>query len=71
METTSPDPTPLARKLRTLAFGALATVALSLPAVSTAAAVAGHDAARGIPVRISPDSHRLALSVVSHSIRLT
>jgi hypothetical protein len=62
------------KKVRTLAIGALATAALSIPAVS-AVTVVTHDAARSVPakspVRFSPDSHRLALSVHPDSLRLT
>jgi hypothetical protein len=56
------------KKIRTLAIGALATAALSIPAMSAVSIVA-HDAGRA-PVA-KPASHRLALSVVSHSLRLT
>ena len=71
-ETTCPG-RPFAQKIRTLAIGALATAALSIPVASSVSMVAGHDAAKA-PVKqqpVKPDSHRLALSVVSHSVRLT
>ena len=71
-ETTCPG-RPFAKKIRTLAFGALATAALSLPAASSLSIVASHEAGRA-PVKQQPvksDSHRLALSIVSHSVRLT
>jgi hypothetical protein len=79
IETTSPGRSPFATKARTLAFGVLATAALSLPALS--AGVVAHEAGR-TPTRfqptpispispISPDSHRLALSVSPLSLRLT
>jgi hypothetical protein len=70
-ETTNPGRTSLGSKVRMLAIGAVATAALSLPAVS-AVAVVSHDAARDPrrpPVKI--DSQRLALSVRPASIRLT
>jgi hypothetical protein len=58
----------IARKLRTLAIGALATTALSIPALS-AVTLSGHDAGRW--VRVSPDSHRLASAPKPASLRLT
>jgi hypothetical protein len=70
-ETTRPVRSNVGTKVRTLAFGALATAALSIPAVSTMAVVS-HDASRAPkqpPVKI--DSHRLALSVKPASLRLT
>lgn len=73
IETTTSGRSPFATKVRTLAFGALATAALSLPALS--AGVVSHEAGRAPvrpqPVHISPDSHRLALSVKPDSLRLT
>jgi hypothetical protein len=61
----------ISKKVRTLAIGALATAALSIPAVSAVTVVAAHDA-KGAPVRVfSPASHRLALTITSHSVRLT
>jgi hypothetical protein len=82
METTSPGRT-VGSKVRTLAIGALATAALSIPAVS-ALTVVSHTAfgkpqpivkpqpiSRFQPPVISPDSHRLALSVRPNSVRLT
>jgi hypothetical protein len=72
-ETTCPG-RPFAKKIRTLAVGALATAALSLPAVSATTAIAGHDAFGKAPAKqqpVKPDSHRLALSIISHSVRLT
>jgi hypothetical protein len=66
-ETTSPGRTTFGRKIRTIAIGALAIGALSAPALS--ATLAAHEAFRAPIAR--PDSHRLALSVVSHSVRLT
>ena len=59
---------PLGKKIRTLAIGALATAALSAPAVS-AVSVVGHDAGKA-PV-VKPASHRLAFSVTPNSMRLT
>jgi hypothetical protein len=59
----------VARKIRILAIGALATTALCLPALS-AVTIAGHDAGRS--VRVSPASHRLAASTPKpDSLRLT
>jgi hypothetical protein len=71
MESTSPD-RPLKAKIRTAALGVLATAALSLPAVSTLA-VTTHDAGRA-PAKfgtVSPDSHRIAISLKPASVRLT
>jgi hypothetical protein len=73
METTSPSH-PFSRKVRTLAVGALATAALAVPAVSALGVVsheAGRAPARVQPIRISPDSHRLALTERPASLRLT
>lgn len=70
MESATPSRSPIGRKVRTLALGVLATTALALPAVS-AVSVVGHDAARFKPVRLLPDSHRLALSAKPASVRLT
>jgi hypothetical protein len=70
-ETTNPGRTSLGSRARMLAIGAVATAALSIPAVS-AMAVVSHDASRGPkqpPVQI--DSHRLALTVRPASLRLT
>jgi hypothetical protein len=72
-ETTCPS-RPFSRKVRTLAIGALATIAVSLPAVSALGMVtheAGRAPVRQQPVRISPDSHRLALTAKPASLRLT
>jgi hypothetical protein len=75
IETTNPG-RPFGKKIRTLAVGALATAALSIPAVSAVSVIAGHEAFRA-PVRqqpvrgFSPDSQRLALTITSHSVRLT
>ena len=64
----------LTKKVRTLAIGALATASLALPAVSALGLVT-HDASRvpekQKPVTVSPDSHRLALTVHVNSVRLT
>ena len=67
---TTDSPRPgVGKKARTLAIGALATVALSLPAVS-AVSIAGHDAGRGRIVM--PFSHRLATGDLKPaSLRLT
>jgi hypothetical protein len=59
---------PLAKRIRTVSIGALATVALSAPALS-AVSVVGHDAGRA-PV-VKPASHRIAISVNPNSMRLT
>ncbi len=67
IETASPGPNAFATKIRTLAFGALATAALSIPAVS-AVAVSGHDAGKTI---VKPSSHRLAVTFKPASVRLT
>ena len=59
-------------KARTLAFGALATAALALPAIS-ALSVAGHDASKS-PAKsptVGQSSHRLALGFAPNSLRLT
>jgi hypothetical protein len=56
-------------KIRSVAFGAVATAALSIPAVS-ALSVTAHDAGRK-PVFVTPSSHRLALTVHPNSVRLT
>ena len=73
IETTSPGRSPVATKVRTLAFGILATAALSLPALSTG--VVAHEAGRAPtksqPHPVAPASHRLALSVNPLSLRLT
>jgi len=68
METTSPVRTGVSTKARTLAIGALATMALSIPAVSAVSFVS-HDAWRAPVIR--PASHRLALGHVPESLRLT
>ena len=69
-EATSPR-IGFSKKIRTLAIGALATAALSVPALSAVSVVA-HDAGRApAPPVAKPASHRLALSIVSHSLRLT
>lgn len=82
METTSPGRT-IGSKVRTLAIGALATAALSIPAVSALSVASQHafgkpqpivrpqPISRFHPVVISPDSHRLALSLKPASVRLT
>ena len=80
METTSPGRTT-GGKIRTLAIGALATAALSIPALSAVGVVAHSASGRSEPaVRsgrvsqdpvISPDSHRLALTMKPASVRLT
>jgi hypothetical protein len=63
------------QKFRNLELGVLAVATLSLPALSTlavSATAAPRLPARGGPVRISPDSHRLALAVAQpNSLRLT
>jgi hypothetical protein len=59
---------PLGKKVRTVAIGALATAALSLPA-ATAVSVVAHDAGKA-PV-VKPASHRLAMSFSPASLRLT
>jgi len=74
MTCTTPGRT-IGHKVRTLAIGALATVALAVPALS-AVSVVGHEAwGRSPEFRqgpgISPDSHRLALSLKPASVRLT
>ena len=72
-DTTGPG-RPFATKIRTLAIGALTTVALSVPAVSATTAIAGHDAFGRAPQKqqpVSSDSHRLALGITRASIRLT
>ncbi len=68
MATTGSPRTGFSKKIRTLAIGALATAALSVPAVTTAS-IAGHDAWKA-PI-IKPASHRLALSFTPLSLRLT
>jgi hypothetical protein len=75
METTTPNRT-IGRKVRNLAIGALAAAALSVPAVTAVSVV--HQAIQpsfghSQPSRggISPDSHRLALSIQPNSLRLT
>jgi hypothetical protein len=73
MTSTTAPGTPGVPKLRHLGLGLLAVATLSLPALSTlgaTATAAPRLPSRGGPVRISPDSHRLALAV-SHSLRLT
>jgi hypothetical protein len=82
METTSPGRT-IGGKVRTLAIGALATAALSIPAVSALSAVSPHAFGKPAPIVkqqpisrfqppvISPDSHRLAISLKPNSVRLT
>jgi hypothetical protein len=72
-ETTCPS-RPFSHKVRRLAVGALATASLAIPAVSALGVVshqAGRDQMRQQPVKISPDSHRLALTVRPDSLRLT
>lgn len=81
METTTPRST-IGRKVRTLAIGAMVTAGLAVPAV-TAVSVVSHEAGKApvfqpAPIRgpvkspvVSPDSHRLALSVKPNSVRLT
>ena len=59
---------PLGQKVRTVAIGALATAAMSLPA-ATAVSVVAHDAGKA-PV-VKPASHRLAFSITPNSMRLT
>ena len=71
IDSTETTRTNVGLKIRTLAIGALAAAALSIPAVSTMAVVS-HDASRAPkrpPVKI--DSQRLALSVKPASLRLT
>ena len=58
---------PVGKKIRTIAIGALATATLSIPALS-ALSVTAHDAGKKT---VSPSSHRLALSVRPASVRLT
>ena len=59
---------PFGKKVRTLAIGALATAALSIPAVSTLT-VTSHQAGRGY---VKPSSHRLAVGIIRPlSLRLT
>ena len=82
METTSPGRT-IGSKVRTLAIGTLATAALSIPAVSALSVVSHNAFGKPEPIVkpqpiskfrspvISPDSHRLALSVRPASVRLT
>ncbi|HEY5251184.1 MAG TPA: hypothetical protein VIJ09_05970 [Acidimicrobiales bacterium] len=88
METTSPGRT-IGSKVRTLAIGALATAALSIPAVSALSVASQHAFGKPQPIVrpqptsrfqpisrfqppvISPDSHRLALSLKPASVRLT
>ncbi len=69
MEMTSSNRVAFSTKIRTLAIGALATAALSFPAVSAVSSVA-HDAGRH-QVTVSPSSHRLALTLRANSVRLT
>jgi hypothetical protein len=82
LETTTPGST-IGRKVRSLAIGAMVTAGLAVPAV-TAVSVVSHEAGRapvyqpapfrGGPVKspvISPDSHRLALTLKPNSVRLT
>jgi hypothetical protein len=69
-ETTSSNRVAFSKKVRTLAIGALATAALSVSAVSAVGSVS-HDAGRQQPVRVSPASHRLALTLHVNSVRLT
>jgi hypothetical protein len=81
METTTPGST-IGRKVRTLAIGAMVTAGLAVPAVS-AVSVVSHEAGKAPvfqpapqrgpqkPPTISPDSHRLALSIKPNSVRLT
>jgi hypothetical protein len=72
METASQSHASVGTKIRTLVIGALTMTALSIPAV-TAVGVSAHDAARfrPEPIRISPDSHRLAITLKPASLRLT
>jgi hypothetical protein len=58
---------PLGKRIRTVAVGALATAALSIPVLS-ALGVSAHDAGKST---VSHASHRLALSFNPASIRLT
>ncbi|MGH9018605.1 MAG: hypothetical protein ACRDY1_12720 [Acidimicrobiales bacterium] len=68
METTSPD-RPRIGKLRALAIGVLATATLAIPA-GMSLGVVGHDASSRLG-RVSPHSHRIALTVRPASMRLT
>jgi len=72
METASRSHATFGTKVRTFVIGALAMTALSLPAVSAVGIVA-HDAAKAkpAPVKASPASHRLALTIKPASLRLT
>jgi len=75
LETPRPG-SPFSQKIRTLAVGALATAALTIPAFSAVSVVA-HEASKAptkAPVKapvVSPSSHRLALSITRDSVRLT
>jgi hypothetical protein len=64
----------VAKKVRTLAIGALATASLAIPAVSALGLVT-HDAfkvpEKQKPVTVTPSSHRLALTLHANSVRLT
>jgi hypothetical protein len=74
METTCPGRVPFGKKSRKLAIGVLAAATLSIPvasAVTVTAAAFNRPGPVPIPVRISPDSHRLALSQHPDSLRLT
>jgi hypothetical protein len=71
METATQSRAPFGKKVRTLAIGVLATTALSIPAVSAVSVVAHSAMDRRAPVRILPDSHRLALTAKPASLRLT
>jgi len=68
---------PLKKKIRSVAIGALTAAALSAPAV-TAVSISVHDAGRAPDVKapvkapvVGPSSHRLALNVTPNSLRLT
>jgi|HubBroStandDraft_4_1064222.scaffolds.fasta_scaffold1406682_1 hypothetical protein len=74
-ESTSPRAARGDRKRGSLGLSVLAVAALAVPALSTFApssSAAPPLPARGGPVKISPDSHRLAAAVAtSNSLRLT
>ena len=68
MDSTGSPRTGFSKKTRTLAISALATAALSFPLMG-AITIVSHNA--GKPPVVAPASHRLALSIVPDSLRLT
>ena len=74
MESTSPTGAHGGQTFRHLGLGILAVATLAVPAFSTlgtSATAAPRLPARSGPVKISPDSHRLAAAAKSNSLRLT